>query len=133
MLFFFFQMKFQDSFKELSYHQKILSRPGRSQGLLSNTFVIHSFNNSFIKSSFIWNIFMAPSRPKFVLPVIKKNILPFFQKILNLEEHLNRCIGSKVTAILLNWCILPTCGVTSGGVSPAACAAGFIVNIWHIS
>ena len=31
-----------------------------------------------------------------------------FSEILNLEGHLNRCIGSKVMAILLNGWILPT-------------------------
>ena len=46
-----------------------------------------------------------------------------FSEILNIEGHLNCCIGSKVTAILLNWWILSTGGVTSGRVCPAACAA----------
>ena len=45
-------------------------------------------------------------------------------EILNLEEHLNLCIGSEVTAILLNGWILITGGVASGRVYPAACAAG---------
>ena len=39
-----------------------------------------------------------------------------FQKILNLEGHLNRITGSKVTAILLNGLILPVGGVASGRV-----------------
>ena len=44
--------------------------------------------------------------------------------ILNLEGHLNRCIGSKGTAILLNGCVLPTGGVALGRGCPAACATG---------
>ena len=36
--------------------------------------------------------------------------------ILNLKGHLNRSIGSKVTAILVNWEILPSGGVASGKV-----------------
>ena len=40
--------------------------------------------------------------------------------MLNLEGHLNRCIGSKVTAILLNGYILPTGGVASVMVCLAA-------------
>ena len=43
--------------------------------------------------------------------------------ILNLEGHLNCCIGSKVTALLLNGGILPTGEVASERVCPAACAA----------
>ena len=45
-----------------------------------------------------------------VLPVIKQNILTFFLEIF----HLNCCIDSKVTAILLNGWILPTGGVAAG-------------------
>ena len=56
-----------------------------------------------------------------VLPVIKQTMLT---EILNIEEHPNRCIVSKVTAIWLNGWILPTGGVASGSVCPAACAAG---------
>ena len=61
-----------------------------------------------------------PSRPngeKIVLPVIKQTILTFFSEILNLEGLQNRCIGSKVTAILLNGWIMPTGGVASGRVN----------------
>ena len=53
---------------------------------------------------------------------VKQAILTFFQ-IQNLDGHLNCCIGSKVTAILLNGLILLTGGVVSGRVCPAACAA----------
>ena len=58
-----------------------------------------------------------------VLPVVKENLLTFFLEILNLEEHLNLCIGSQVTAILLNGGIFPTDGFALGRVCPAACAA----------
>ena len=37
----------------------------------------------------------------------KTTCIDIFSKILNLEGHLNSCIGSKVTAILLNGWILP--------------------------
>ena len=50
-----------------------------------------------------------------------------FSEILNLEEHLNRYTGSKVTAVLLNGWILPTGRVALGKVCPAACAAGLFV------
>ena len=63
-----------------------------------------------------------------VLPVIKQNYIDIFSDILNLEGHLNRCIGSKVTAILLNGWILPTGGAASGRVCPAACAAGLFFS-----
>ena len=63
-----------------------------------------------------------------VLQVIKQTIL---LEILNLQGHLNRCIGSKVTALLRNGWILPTSGVASGRVCPAAYAAGlFGLHEW---
>ena len=45
----------------------------------------------------------------------KTNYIDIFSEILNLEGHLNRCIGSKVTGILLNGWNLPTGGVASEG------------------
>ena len=42
------------------------------------------------------------------------------------DGHLNRCIGSKVTVILLNVWILPNGGVALGRVCTAACAAGLL-------
>ena len=65
-----------------------------------------------------------------VLPVIKQTIST---EILNLEGHLNHCIGSKVTAILLNGWILPTGGVASGRVCHAAYAAGVFMFIHHLN
>ena len=62
-----------------------------------------------------------------VLPVISQNILTFFLEIQNLEGHQNRCIGSKVTVILLNGLILPTGGVASGRVCPTDCAADWFL------
>ena len=40
----------------------------------------------------------------------KIDFVTFFSEILNLEGHLNCITGSRVTAILLNWCILPIGG-----------------------
>ena len=37
----------------------------------------------------------------------KVDYVAIFLKILNLEGHLNRITGSRITAILLNWWILP--------------------------
>ena len=44
----------------------------------------------------------------------KTNYIDIFSEILNLEGHQNCCIGSKVTAILLNGWILPTGGAALG-------------------
>ena len=50
-----------------------------------------------------------------VLPVIKQTeYIDILSEILNFEGHLNRCIGSIVTAILLNGWIFPTGGVALG-------------------
>ena len=55
----------------------------------------------------------------------KTNYVDIFSGILNLEEHLNHCIGFRVTAILLNGWILTSGGVASERVRPAAYTAGF--------
>ena len=60
-----------------------------------------------------------------VLPV-KKNYINIVSEVLNVEEHQNGLIGTKFTAILMNGWILPTGGVASGRVCPAACAAGLL-------
>ena len=46
----------------------------------------------------------------------KIKYIDILSDILNLEGHHNRCIGLKVTAILLNELILPTGGVAWGRV-----------------
>ena len=46
----------------------------------------------------------------------KTNYIDIFSDILNPEGHQNRCIGYKVTAILLNGWILPTVGASLGRV-----------------
>ena len=58
----------------------------------------------------------TPKRLKMVLQVMKQTIYTFFSEMLNLEGHQNRCIGSKVTAILMNGWILPTGGASLGRV-----------------
>ena len=68
--------------------------------------------------------------PKWLKTVLPKNIyIDYFAENLNLEGHQSRCIGSKVTAILLNGWILPTGGVALGMVCPAACAAGLYIIV----
>ena len=64
-----------------------------------------------------------------VPPDIKTKYIEIFSEILNLEGHLNCCIGSKVPAIFLNWWILPTGEVASGRVCPAACAASLFISM----
>ena len=51
----------------------------------------------------------------------KTNYIKIWSDILNIEGHHNCCIGSNVTAILLNVWILPTGGIAS---APAGLAAG---------
>ena len=53
----------------------------------------------------------------------------FLEDLVNLKWHQNPIIGSKVTAILLKWRILPSGGASAGEGLPAACAAGsFLKN-----
>ena len=59
----------------------------------------------------------------------KTTYIDMFSEILNLDRHPNRCIGSKVTAILLNGWILLNGGVASGRVCSAAWAAGLFVYL----
>ena len=46
----------------------------------------------------------------------KVDCVPIFEEILNLEGYLNRFIGSKLAAILVNGGILPSGGVALGRV-----------------
>ena len=59
----------------------------------------------------------------------KTNHFGIFSEILNPEEHQNRFIGSKVTAILLmgRFCLLVE--LHREGSAPAACAAGLLLEI----
>ena len=59
----------------------------------------------------------------------KTNYIDIFSEIPNLEGHINHCIGSQVTAILLNGWILPAGGVALGRVCPATCAAGLFLLV----
>ena len=57
-------------------------------------------------------------------------VLPYiFYEILNLEGHLNCCLGLKATEMLPIGGILPTGGVASEIVCPAACAAGLFTGL----
>ena len=63
----------------------------------------------------------------------KTNYFDFFPQIQNLEGHQNCCVGSKVTAILLNVWIWLTGGVALWRVCPAACPVGlFNQNLLYI-
>ena len=46
----------------------------------------------------------------------KIDYVAIFKEILNLEGHLNRITGSRVTAILLNGWVLPVGGIALGRV-----------------
>ena len=59
-----------------------------------------------------------------------------FKEILNLEGHLNRVTGSKVTAILLNgWIFSYWLSFSGEGSASAACVAGlfvYVLYVWYI-
>ena len=59
----------------------------------------------------------------------KGKLYGHFSEIKNIKGHLNYCIGSKVTTILLIGLIFPIGGVASGRVCPAACATGSFVQV----
>ena len=56
----------------------------------------------------------------------KIDYVTFFSS--NPEGHPNRITSSKVMAILLNWCILPVCGVALGRVCSQPAKQGFFLN-----
>ena len=63
----------------------------------------------------------------------RRHAMPIFLEILNPEGHLNCITGSKVTAILLNWWILPIGGASAMkglGLQPAqrACLIGWCTS-----
>ena len=64
------------------------------------------------------NIFTAPPRQMVRDGAFSQKIdwVRNFLKILNLKGHQNHNIGSKVTALLLNWLVLPVGGVALGRV-----------------
>ena len=66
-----------------------------------------------------------------VLSVIKWTMFQFLEN-LNLEGHLNRFIGSNVTAILVNGGILPIGGVASGGVCVCSLRSRLVCwRVWY--
>ena len=85
---------------------KLLADPCKAWGCSTNTFV----TDYFIKSPFSQNIFMVPSCSSGASSH-EKNHTTIFSEILSCEGHLNSCVGSQVTAILLNGWILPTGGI----------------------
>ena len=97
-------------------HFPLISRPGRSQGLLYKhlcNWLIHSLSDPLVKIS-LWSC--HAQAVKNGASTHKTNYIDILKEILNPEGHQNHCIGSKVTAILLNGGILPTGGASSGRV-----------------
>ena len=74
---------------------------------------------------------MVPSRQKVKNGASshKINYIDIFLEILNLEGHQNRCIGSKVTAILLNGWILPTGGAAWGMVRACSLSSRLVYTV----
>ena len=88
------------------FFSHFFSRPGRSQGLLYKH-LRNSVSDPLVK------IYLRRRHAQMVkigASSRKTNYIDSFSENLNLEGHYNRCIGSKVTAILLNGWILPTGG-----------------------
>ena len=110
-------------------HVYSLADPGKARGCLTNTFVIHWLSHWL--SHPLVKIYLRRRHNQMVkngASSHKTNYIEIFSEILNLEGHLNRCVGSAVTAILLNGWILHTGGVTSDRVCPAACAANLFIK-----
>ena len=81
------------------HYVDIFCRPGKARSCTTNTVVIH----------FLYDLLVIFPKLYFSTPIL-------LTVIFNLEGHQNRCIGSKVTTILLNVWILPTGGAASGRV-----------------
>ena len=60
------------------------------------------------------------------------NYIDILSEIISLEGHQNRCIGSKVTANLLNGWILPTGGASSGLVCACSVRTKLVSNTIYI-
>ena len=58
------------------------------------------------------------------------DLFTFFQEILNLEGHPNRITSSRITAILLNWWILPIGGASAmeGLLSTGPTPSSFLLS-----
>ena len=94
---------------------------------------------SFINSFICWlsNLFVKISLQQCNAQTVKKvtsshKTIHVILEILYLEGHVNCCIASKFTAILLNGWILPTGGAASGSICPAACTTGFFYTHYAI-
>ena len=114
----------------VTYHVYLISRPWQSQGLLYKH-LRHSLINWF---SWSWFVKITLQRPYAQIvddcaSSHKINYVNIFSQIRNLEGHLHRFIGSKVTAILVNGGILPTGGVASRRV----CACIYTLYIYFFS
>ena len=66
----------------------------------------------------------------------KIDYITILKKTLHLKGHQNHTTGSKVTAILLNWLILPICGaaaIKGPRLQPAQQACLFVSLIQNLS
>ena len=81
-----------------------LADPGKARGCsITNTFVIHSLTDSLSNPLVKISLRRSHARTgKNGASSHKTKYIEILSEILNLEGHLNRCIGSKVTDILLN-------------------------------
>ena len=85
----------------------MFSRPGWSQGLLYKhpchwltDWLSHPLVQIYLRRRHAQTVTNGASSHK-------TNYIDIFSEFLNLERHLNHCIGSKVTSIFLNGWILP--------------------------
>ena len=116
------------------FRRLLFSRPEQSQGLLYKHLchsLIHSLCHPLVEI-----FFSAPPRPNAMVGdgefSHKINYFPFFKKQNpNLGGHLNRFIGSKVRAILMNGGILPRGGVATGRVCPCSLRSSLSMNMLH--
>ena len=109
-----------------------LADPGKARCCSTNTFVIHWFINWFIHP--LVKISLRRRHGQTVWSGAsshKRNYIDILSENLSLEGYQNRCIGSKVMAILLNWWILPAGEVASRRVCPAACAAQACISFQY--
>ena len=106
---------------------KVFSRPGRSQGLLYKhlcELLIHELSHPLVKISFRCRHVLIFEDGAFS----NKNVI-IFQENINPEGHLNRSIGSKAMAILVNRGVLPSGGVALGRVCACSLRSSLVFKL----